>query len=255
MYEEGHFLMDEQSLEYVEFMDKLGIDKCFLMGHSGGTLVAQAIGMRLDKQERLLGIGLMGAMPHMNHEKLKHDESFLALPASDGQTMKAARTTAEMTPACCTCLSTKYLIDNFMAPDMTFKNRTTEDPGFADMLYTASMRDNDGGTEERNAEMDKSLFMVASSLEAYLYGQNYDTIMSCDMYRLMGATWGELDNATIAAPISVYNGSHDKTCPAELLPSFSKLYPNVKTITLEGHGHCTMFTELERIVKEVTSQI
>merc|ERR1711998_461827 len=120
-----------------------------------------------------------------------------------------------------------------VAPSMVFKNRTTDDPGFAG-LYTDSIRGDDGGSEVRNAEMDKSHFMVAAALEADLYGMSYRQIMSRDMYRFYGSTWGELDAGTIDAPMLVFNGELDTSCAPNLLPYFVKLYPQAKTTLWEG---------------------
>ena len=94
-------------------------------------------------------------------------------------------------------------------------------------------------------------FMVASSLEAYLYGQNYNAVMPCDLFRGLGTTWGDLDDGTITAPVLVYMGEVDQTMRVNQIPIFTKLYPHAKIEVLKGHGHCTMFLELERIMREL----
>ena len=135
-------LMDKQSEEYLKFVDLLGIDKGYILGHSGGTYVAQALGMRLDQQQRLLGVALMGAMPHPRHSKLRYDQTWLELPHQDG-TIAESVETAELGTTCC-CISTKWMIDTFVASAMTFGDRVNTDPGFAE-IYTKSIRADDGG--------------------------------------------------------------------------------------------------------------
>merc|ERR1712039_463439 len=68
------FTLDVVLPEYVEFLDKIGIDKCFVVGHSAGTMFAQGIGALLHKQGRLLGLGLLGGMPPPYHSKLQVDK-------------------------------------------------------------------------------------------------------------------------------------------------------------------------------------
>merc|ERR1719323_1247863 len=96
--------------------------------------------------------------------------------------------------------------------------------------------DADGGSEEKNAEMDKAPFMAAAYMESMLYGMNYKEVMMCDMFRGC-ATWGELDDGTIDAPMIVFTGASDKTMPASYLVHFPTVYPQAKTKALEGHGH------------------
>eukprot|EP00930_Biecheleria_cincta_P069562 TRINITY_DN5728_c0_g1_i2.p1 TRINITY_DN5728_c0_g1~~TRINITY_DN5728_c0_g1_i2.p1 ORF type:complete len:136 (+),score=27.20 TRINITY_DN5728_c0_g1_i2:258-665(+) len=126
------------------------------------------------------------------------------------------------------------------------------DPGFADLYKIMRDPKQDGGSEAINAEMDKQPFMVATNLEAYLYGQNYSEIMMCDMFRFFGSSWGELDDGSIDAPMLVFNGEHDNPTPAKLLEFFPIVYPQAKTTLLQGHGHSTMFSELPRIMQELT---
>jgi len=248
----AQLLMDEQSLDYVEFVDKMGIDKCYVIGHSAGSLFGQALAMRLDKQQRLLGVALMGTMPHPRHNKLKDDATWWAAPHKGATIKKSAAMSQGMQKRGCCCCSMWHLV-NMMSAGMVYKNRETKDPGFAD-LYKSMMRNpkEDGGAEAVNAEMDKDPFMVAASLEAYLFGQKYSQVMMCDMFRFFGSTWGDLDNGTIDAPMLVFNGEHDTSMPAHLLDFFPKVYPQAKTTVLKGHGHSTMFLELERIMQELT---
>jgi pimeloyl-ACP methyl ester carboxylesterase len=245
----SHFLMDEQSLEYVEFLDKMQIDKCYVIGHSMGTMVAQALAMQLDQKQRLLGIALMGASPHPRHNKIKDDAEWLKLTTTDGTTQTKLDTALSFSEPGC-CCSGKWLVESMVASQLTFTDRTTKDPDFAG-LYTEMMRGEDGGSDEANAAMDKDAFVVASSLEAYLYGQNYNAVMPCDLFRGLGTTWGDLDDGTITAPVLVYMGEVDQTMRVNQIPFFTKLYPQAKIEVLKGHGHCTMFLELERIMREL----
>merc|ERR1711937_403419 len=77
--------------------------------------------------------------------------------------------------------------------------------------------------------------------------------MACDMFRFLGSSWGGLDEGTIDAPVLIYNGELDTTCPPTMLEFFSRIYPQTQTTVLPGHGHCTMFLELERIIQELTT--
>jgi len=248
----GYLLMDEQCLDYVEFIDKMGIDKCYLIGHSAGTLVGQATAMLLEKKEGFLlqGVALMGAMVPPHHNKLKNDATWWDLPFQTG-TMKSNVNMMEglSKRGCCFDM---LCVFEMVSSSMVYKNRSTKDPGFAG-LYTATMKNDDGGSEARFTEMDTNPFMVAATLEAYLHGMNYTATMTCDMYRLMGSSWGHLDDGTITAPMLVFNGEFDTPMPTSLLQFFPKVYPQAKTQVLEGHGHSTMFLELERIMKELVA--
>jgi len=243
----AHLLMDEQSLEYVEFLDRIGIDKCYVIGHSAGTLYGQALAMRLDKQNRLLGVALMGAIPYPLHKNLKGDVSWLATPHEAGTMKKTMDVARGMEKRGCCCFSTWHIV-NMMSGTMVFKDKETKDPGFAGLFKEMRDPKKDGGAEARNAEMAQDHFMVATQLEAFLHGQKYSEIMMCDMFRMFGSDWGEeLD--TINAPMLVYNGEFDNPCPAKMLDFFAKAYPQVKTTVLEGHGHSTMFLELAKIMQ------
>merc|ERR1711871_1020696 len=99
--------------------------------------------------------------------------------------------------------------------------------------------------------MGKDHFMVCANLEAYLYGQNYTDVMTCDMHRYYSSWGSELDAATIDAPILTFNGELDKASPAALAPFFLKIYPQAKTTVLPGHGHVTMFLELRDIMQKL----
>ena len=66
------YMFDKAVPELVEFLDKLlGPEvKVYLVGHSAGSVWAQVVGAALTQQNRLLGLGLMGAMPDLNHKAM-----------------------------------------------------------------------------------------------------------------------------------------------------------------------------------------
>merc|ERR1719235_2422055 len=131
----------------------------------------------------------------------------------------------------------------------------TKDPGFA-KLYTDVMIKEDGGSEEKSKEMadPKANFMVAATLDAYFNGNNDSLVFLNDAYRCLGAPEPNLmDTIQIDenVPVYIFQGDKDRAMPAEIAPCFLDVYPQAKVEILKGHGHSTMFLELDRILRKV----
>merc|ERR1719487_3066202 len=131
----------------------------------------------------------------------------------------------------------------------------TKDPGFA-KLYSGTMKKEDGGSEERFKEMDdvKANFMVAATLDAYFNGNNDSRAFLNDAFRCLGCPDPNLmDQIQIdeKVPVYIFQGNKDRAMPADIAPCFLDVYPQANIEILEGHGHSTMFLELDRILRKV----
>eukprot|EP00746_Dinoflagellata_sp_MGD_P015128 gnl/MRDRNA2_/MRDRNA2_133489_c0_seq1.p1 gnl/MRDRNA2_/MRDRNA2_133489_c0~~gnl/MRDRNA2_/MRDRNA2_133489_c0_seq1.p1 ORF type:complete len:350 (-),score=56.59 gnl/MRDRNA2_/MRDRNA2_133489_c0_seq1:29-1078(-) len=250
--------MDIVMPEYVEALEKIGVESCYVVGHSAGTIFAQGLAALLHKKGRLLGMGLMGGMPWGYHNKL-NVAKFDAVNTQTGGTYGKQKGTfkgADSRGMCCCCAGyrlTPYLLIK-VGGMFVYKDKA-RDPGFAKM-YTDVMKKEDGGSEKRFKEMDdpKANFMVAATLDAYFNGNNTSLVFLNDAFRCLGCPEPNLmDTIHIdeKIPIYIFQGDTDRAMPAEVAPCYLDIYPQAKIEILEGHGHSTMFLELDRILRKV----
>lgn len=231
--------------------------KLYVIGYSGGGFVAQGIAAQLHREGRLAGLCILASAPSAFHQKLDL-EAYHTGPKFTGQTLKsqAKMFRSIANPGCC-CTPTlckKKAIDSMMK-GLTFKRKDV-DPGFA-MIYKDIMSNpkEDGGNKQRNEEMaqPQNAFMVAATLEAYLNGQHHEEMLLMDGYGFFLEN-PKTDSNTIGEDAEVvvrgYYGTEDNAMPPVMGDWLVKAYPQAKVHVFDGHGHCTIFLELEQILRE-----
>lgn len=250
--------MDTMVPDYVEAISKIvgsTEKKLYVIGYSGGGFVAQGVAAQLHREGRLSGLCILASAPMAFHKQLDHD-LYHSGPRFTGQTLKSQHKMFRsiLKPGCCCTpsLFKKKMIDSMMK-GLVFQNKA-EDPGFA-MIYKDIMSNpkEDGGNAQRNDEMGQNPFMVAATLDSYLNGQKHEEMLlmdGCGFFLENPNT----DSTTIGDDPSVvvrgFYGTEDKAMPPYMGDWLCKAYPQAKVHVFEGHGHCTIFLELEKILRQ-----
>eukprot|EP00929_Paragymnodinium_shiwhaense_P064788 TRINITY_DN32501_c1_g1_i1.p1 TRINITY_DN32501_c1_g1~~TRINITY_DN32501_c1_g1_i1.p1 ORF type:complete len:193 (-),score=29.29 TRINITY_DN32501_c1_g1_i1:995-1573(-) len=154
---------------------------------------------------------------------------------------------------CCSGWSFNGWLTNLIGKSFVWPDKTN-DCGFA-KLYTGTMSQEDGGSAERLAEMAADHWMVAATLDAYLHGMHDNQQLAKDAYRAFVPS-PCLDSLEFAksTPVFVFQGECDKAMPQEIAQFFKGPYPHCDVEILRGHGHSTMFLEVERMMRKVLGE-
>jgi pimeloyl-ACP methyl ester carboxylesterase len=232
----------EAVAEIEEALDKIGVDKFYVVGHSAGGAMAVEVAAGLADKERVLGAAFISAMCDTYHatapkvgsgdwKKLVGSTMFWRACSPEGGGWKGALV--------------RNLLLKRMFGSMFYAARKDRDCGFLSM-YRDNCRKADGGCERTWEAMDKDLFFVSKNLYSTLHGCNSTMTPLGDLWRTLGR-W-EIDCSRYKGPCVVYNGDNETT-RREMAEQNHRAMPQSELVIMEGHGHTTIMLEAPSIIQ------
>ena len=230
--------------EIAELLDKIGVDKFYVVGHSAGAgwAVQVAAGLGVDR--------VLGAATVSGQCDLYHDTA----PRAGTREWKALVPSAAIANACspdagCWGGLVRNILLKRVMGSMFYSEKKDEDFGFK-QLYTDSQRKSDGGCERTWEAMDNNPFFVSKNLYSVLHGCNDTSTPLGDIWRLFGK-W-DYDCSDYKGHFTVYNGDPELT----LVPMAEQLARSVQQaelVVMEGHGHTTIMMEQANIIEALVA--
>jgi len=230
--------------EIAELLDKIGVDKFFILGHSAGAGWAVQVAAALGT-DRVLGAATVSGQCDLYHN---------SAPPVGSRAWKALVPSPAIAAACgpdagCWGGLVRNILLKRVMGSMFYSERKDRDFGFR-QLYTADQRKADGGCERTWRAMDRDTFFVSKNLYSVLHGCNDPSTPLGDIWRLFGR-WS-YDCSAYQGPLTVYNGDPELTLVA-MAEQLARSVGQAELVVMEGHGHTTIMMEQANIMQALVA--
>mmetsp|Transcript_9649 Transcript_9649/g.12666 ORF Transcript_9649/g.12666 Transcript_9649/m.12666 type:complete len:378 (+) Transcript_9649:37-1170(+) len=240
------YLFDEVINEIEEMLDKIDVDKFFVVGHSLGATFAMQVAAGLG-ETRVLGAAYISGQCDFYHQ---------TAPKPHTKEWKGLTRSVMIANACapgnngCWARFVRYMFLYQLIGTMMYAERKDQDCGFADM-YVANMRQavengGDGGCDLTWDAMDKDIFFVQKYLYATLHGCNAKSTSLVDLWRLHGK-W-HFDCGNFKGKCVIYHGENEQSL-ASCAEQSKRAIPQAELVWMLGHGHTTIMMEAPTIIQ------
>ena len=241
------YLFGDGVPEIGELMDKIGVEKFFVVGHSaGGPWALQvAAGLGNGDEGRVLGAASISGQCDLYHP---------TAPECGSKEWNSLVTSPMITKACgpdagCWggCIR-NFLLKRVMG-SMFYSEKKDQDFGFRQM-YLENQRKGDGGCERTWEAMDNDPFFVSKNLYSTLHGCNDTTTPLGDIWRIFGK-W-DYDSSSFKGHCVVYNGDPE-TILVPMAEQAQRSIPQSDLVIMTGHGHTTIMLEGPTIIQALVA--
>jgi pimeloyl-ACP methyl ester carboxylesterase len=233
------FSFGEAVKDYEEFLNNLGIDKFYVVGHSAGAPFALQIATYLG--DRVLGCASISATCDLYHRTAPTKGTMAWKNLVDSVMIANA---CSPNPGCCGGCIRNCILGNMLG-GMMYTADKTKDCGFHS-LYVDSERKGDGGCERTWLAMDKKPFFVQTNLYSVMHSCNSKQTALGDLWRVH-MPW-DYDVSTMQCPCVIYHGDPE-LIRLNNAHQNQKAMPNAKLQILKGHGHTTIMMEAPTIIQ------
>lgn len=233
--------------EIGELLDKVGVDRFYVVGHSigGGVALQVAAGLGSGDNGRVLGCASISGQCDLYHA---------TAPKRGSKEWKSLVPSTVIANACapnagCWGACVRNLILKRVLGSMMFAENKARDCGFQAM-YTGDMRKGDGGCERTWTAMDNDTFFVSTQLYSILNGGVDTNTPLGDIWRAFAPF--HYDCSDFKGPTFIYNGEKETTLLTQAEQNHRAI-PQSELVVMEGHGHTTIMMEAPRIIQALVT--